>query len=144
VRDLTRLELVTEAVRAALEETARTASHLLTGLVDEGGRRYGRQIRLGKNPTRPKTRILAADDDACRLLERLHRPGCRPARRPRRCGRSSCGTTTATRRADCAGAPPMTAACALLLRDRLPLRHYGALRPSRPHHQMEGVRRARH
>src|SRR5437763_1009076 len=35
VRDLTRLELVTEAVRAALEETARTAGHLLVGLVDE-------------------------------------------------------------------------------------------------------------
>ncbi|MFJ8476336.1 transposase [Kitasatospora sp. NPDC094011] len=31
VRDLTRLELVTEAVRAALEELARTASHALDG-----------------------------------------------------------------------------------------------------------------
>ncbi|MFF1798379.1 IS1182 family transposase, partial [Kitasatospora sp. NPDC058263] len=58
VRDLTRLELVTEAVRAALEEVARTAGHLLVGLVDEDwGRRYGRPVRLGKNPTRPKTRI---------------------------------------------------------------------------------------
>lgn len=76
VRDLTRLELVTEAVRAALEEVARTAGHLLIGLVDEEwGRRYGRPVRLGKNPTRPKSRILAAGDDACRLLERLHRPG---------------------------------------------------------------------
>ncbi len=81
VRDLTRLELVTEAVRAALEEVARTASHLLTGLVDEDwGRRYGRPVRLGKNPTRPTTRILAAGDDAWRLLERLrrHGPGHRP------------------------------------------------------------------
>lgn len=81
VRDLTRLELVTEAVRAALEEVARTAGHLLVDLVDEEwGRRYGRPVRLGKNPTRPKTRILAAGDDACRLLERLHRhqPGYRP------------------------------------------------------------------
>lgn len=76
VRDLTRLELVTEAVRAVLEEAARTADHLLTGLVDEDwGRRYGRPVRLGKNPTRPKTRILAAGDDACRLLEHLHRQG---------------------------------------------------------------------
>lgn len=76
MRDLTRLELVTEAVRAALEEVARTAGHLLIGLVDEDwGRRYGRPVRLGKNLTRPKTRILAAGDDACRLLERLHRPG---------------------------------------------------------------------
>ncbi|MFD9822308.1 IS1182 family transposase [Streptomyces violascens] len=76
VRDLTRLELVTEAVRAALEEVARTAAHLLDGLVDEDwGRRYGRPVRLGKNPTRPNTRILAAGDDACRLLERLRRHG---------------------------------------------------------------------
>ncbi|MER5214321.1 transposase [Streptomyces sp. NPDC002838] len=81
VRDLTRLELVTEAVRAVLEEVARTADHLLIGLVDaDWGRRYGRPVRLGKNPTRPKTRILAAGDDAWRLLERLHRqgPGYRP------------------------------------------------------------------
>ncbi|GAA1323658.1 hypothetical protein GCM10009647_058730 [Streptomyces sanglieri] len=81
VRDLTRLKLVTEAIRAVLEEVARTASHLLTGLVDEDWeRRYGRPARLGKNYTRPKTRILTAGDDACRLLERLHRhgPGSRP------------------------------------------------------------------
>ncbi|MEU8692799.1 transposase [Streptomyces sp. NPDC048665] len=63
VRDLTRLEPVTEALRAALEEAARTAGHLLVGPVDEDwGRRHGRPVRLGKNPTRPKTRILAADD----------------------------------------------------------------------------------
>ena len=76
VRDLTRLELVTESVRAALEEVARTAGHLLVGLVDEDwGRRYGRPVRLGKNPTRPKTRILAAGQDACQLLEHLYRNG---------------------------------------------------------------------
>ena len=52
VRSLTRLELVTEAVRAALEELARTADHALEGLVDDNwGRRYGRPVRLGKNPT---------------------------------------------------------------------------------------------
>ena len=61
VRDLTRLELVTEAVRAALEELARTADHALEGLVDDNwGRRYGRPARLGKNPTRPRTRINEA------------------------------------------------------------------------------------
>ncbi|MEV6502135.1 transposase [Streptomyces prunicolor] len=78
VRDLTRLELVTEAVcgHHAGREVARAAGHLLVGLVDEDwGHRYGRPVRLGKNPTRPKTRILAAGDDACRLLERLHRHG---------------------------------------------------------------------
>jgi hypothetical protein len=56
VRDLTRLELITEAVRAALEEIAAAALQLLAGLVDQQwGRRYGRPIRLGRNPTRPKT-----------------------------------------------------------------------------------------
>ncbi|MFJ9847636.1 IS1182 family transposase [Kitasatospora sp. NPDC101155] len=81
VRDLTRLELITESVRAALEEVARTAGHLLVDLVDEDwGRRCGRPVRRGKNPTRPKTRILAAGDDAHRLLEHLHQhgPGYRP------------------------------------------------------------------
>jgi transposase len=72
VRDLTRLELVTEAVRAALEEVARTAGHALEGLVDdEWGRRYGRPVRLGKNPTRPKTRMNDTGADARRLLEHL-------------------------------------------------------------------------
>jgi hypothetical protein len=81
VRDLTRLELVTEAVRAAPEEVAHTAGHLLVGLVDEDwGRPYSRPMGLGKNPTRPKTRILAAGQDACQLLEHLYRngPGYRP------------------------------------------------------------------
>ena len=72
VRDLTRLELVTEAVRAALEELARTADHALEDLVDDNwGRRYGLPVRLGKNPTRPKTRINEAGADACRLIEHL-------------------------------------------------------------------------
>ncbi|WP_405670624.1 transposase [Streptomyces sp. NBC_01530] len=76
VRDLTRLELVTEAVRAALEELAGIAPHLLTGLVDEEwGRRYGRPVRLGKNPTRPKTRILATGNDAARLIGHLGQHG---------------------------------------------------------------------
>jgi transposase len=72
VRDLTRLELVTEAVRAASEELARTAGHALEGLVDDDwGRRYGRPVRLGKNPARPKTRMNEAGADARRLLEHL-------------------------------------------------------------------------
>lgn len=42
-RDPTRRELITEAVRAALEEVTRTAGHLSVGPVDEEwGRRYGR------------------------------------------------------------------------------------------------------
>ncbi len=72
VRDLTRLELVTGAVRAALEEVARTAGHALEGLADdERGRRYGRPARLGENPARPKTRMNDAGTDARRLPEHL-------------------------------------------------------------------------
>jgi hypothetical protein len=76
VRDLTRLELITEAVRAALEEVAGVSPHLLDGLVDEDwGIRYGRPVRLGKNPTKPRTRILTTGDDAVRLLEHLDQHG---------------------------------------------------------------------
>ena len=84
VRDLTRMELVTEAVRAALEEVAGISPHLLDDLVDEDwGRRYGRPVRLGKNPTKPKTRILATGNDAVRLLEHLYRHGADRALGPR-------------------------------------------------------------
>ncbi|MFM9742859.1 transposase [Streptomyces brasiliscabiei] len=76
VRDLTRLELTTEAFRAALQEVAGISPHLLDDLVDEDwGRRYGRPVRLGKNPAKPKTRILATGNDAVRLLEHLYRHG---------------------------------------------------------------------
>ncbi|AZQ74368.1 transposase [Streptomyces luteoverticillatus] len=69
VRDLTRIELVTEAMRAALEELARRAPQELVGLVtDEWGQRYGRAARLGKNPTHPKTRIKYLGEDTYLLL----------------------------------------------------------------------------
>lgn len=84
VRDLTRLELVTEAVRAALEEVAGMSPHLLDELVDEEwGRRYGRPVRLGKNPTKPTTRILATGNDAVRLLEHLYQHGAGRTSGPR-------------------------------------------------------------
>src|SRR5689334_11018995 len=55
-----------------LEELARTAGHALAGLVDDDwGRRYGRPARLGKNPTRPRTRMNEAGADARRLVEHL-------------------------------------------------------------------------
>ncbi|MET9108970.1 hypothetical protein [Streptomyces zhihengii] len=54
VRDLTRLDLITEAVRAALEEVAATSPDLLDGLIDEDGcLRYGQPVRLGKTPPSP-------------------------------------------------------------------------------------------
>ncbi|MEW1551721.1 hypothetical protein [Streptomyces tsukubensis] len=84
VRDLTRLELIAGAVRAALEEVAGTSPHLLDELVDEDrGLRYGRPVRLGKNPTKPKTRILATGNDAVRLLEHLYQHGADRTSGPR-------------------------------------------------------------
>ncbi|GAA1708344.1 IS1182 family transposase [Streptomyces yatensis] len=74
VRDLTRLELVTEAMRATLEELARRAPHELVGLVTEDwGKRYGRAARLGKNPSKPKTRIKDTGEDVRLLLRYVHR-----------------------------------------------------------------------
>ncbi|MGA6160380.1 transposase [Stenotrophomonas sp. NPDC087984] len=73
VGDLTRLELVTEAMRAPLEELTRRAPHELVGLVTEDwGKRYGRAARLGKNPSKPKTRIKETGEDV-RLLLHVHR-----------------------------------------------------------------------
>ena len=107
VRDLTRLELLTEAVRAALEELACTAGDALEGLVDDDwGRRYGRPVRLGKNPTRPKTRMNEAGADARRRLS-IWPPAirtCCSAPRWRPCGKSSSRTTTGTPPGACAGA----------------------------------------
>lgn len=80
-RELTRLELMLEAVRAALEEVARVDPHLLDGLVDEDwARRYGRQVRLASQPTHPAARLAQAGADAAALLHRVHtarpeRPG---------------------------------------------------------------------
>ncbi|TKA01402.1 hypothetical protein FCI23_40760 [Actinacidiphila oryziradicis] len=66
VRDLTRLELVTEAVRSALEEIARTAPHLLAGLVDEAPHRC--LVLATRPPPRrrrppPRARALVHDQD---------------------------------------------------------------------------------
>ncbi|MEV8098859.1 hypothetical protein [Kitasatospora sp. NPDC085879] len=71
-------------MRAALEDLARIAGHALDGLVGEDwGRRYGRPVRLGKNPTRPMTRINTTGEDARRLLEHLDRNHPSLLRRPR-------------------------------------------------------------
>jgi hypothetical protein len=65
-------------MRAALEELARTAPEALTGVVTEDwGKRYGRPVRLGKNPSHPVTRAKTTGRDAHLLLEHLghHAPG---------------------------------------------------------------------
>ncbi|UUU37419.1 transposase [Streptomyces sp. CA-210063] len=147
VRDLTRLEMVTEAVRAALEEVAGTSPHLLDELVDEDwGLRYGRPVRLGKNPTKPKTRILATGNDAVRLLEHLYRHGADRTSGPRirPCARSWCRTTTATPQTPALAhrrEGRRTRTAALVPGGRLALRHLGPLRTARTHHQLEGVHR---
>ncbi|MFE7112251.1 transposase [Streptomyces sp. NPDC057575] len=100
VRDLTRLELATEAVRAALEEVARTAGHLLVGLVgEEWRRRYGCPVRLGKNPPgpRPGSWPQATTPANCWSASTRTDPATVPAQRPWRYGRSPCRTTAATR-----------------------------------------------
>jgi transposase len=76
VRELTRLELVWEAVRAALEETARTHPELLDGLVTEDwALRHGRQVRLVSQPGHPAARLKQAGAGAADLLHRARRPG---------------------------------------------------------------------
>ncbi len=77
-RKLTRLELVTEAVRAALEELARHAPEMLDGLVTaEWGERYGRPVRMCSQPSHPVARLTQTGLDARDLLGRFreNRPG---------------------------------------------------------------------
>ncbi|MGW1550850.1 IS1182 family transposase [Streptomyces sp. NPDC002346] len=81
VRELTRLELVLETVRAALEECARTTPEILDGLVDEDwALRYGRQVRLVSQPSHPAARLKQVGTDAAELLGRVrgHCPGTAP------------------------------------------------------------------
>ena len=131
VRDLTRLELVTEAVRAALEEVARTAGHALEGLAgDDWGRRYGRPVRLDKNPTRPKTRMNDTGADARLLLEHLAASFTGLLRGPRRCP-ATAPASTATGRAT-----PATPSASTSTARRSPARRArsatGGTAPTRP------------
>lgn len=79
-RELTRLELVLEAVRAALEEASRDTPDVLDDLVDaDWATRYGRPVRLPAQPSHPVTRLKQAGADAPQLLQSLppHRRGPR-------------------------------------------------------------------
>jgi hypothetical protein len=79
VRDLTGLELITEAVRAALEELAREDPGMpgeLTGRDWATG--DGRPVRLGGQPSGPAARLEQAGQDRYLLLtmgERNQRQG---------------------------------------------------------------------
>ncbi|MFJ1643566.1 MULTISPECIES: transposase [unclassified Streptomyces] len=114
VRDLTRLELVTEAMRAALEELARRAPHELVGLVTEDwGKRYGRAARLGKNPSKPKpgSRTPARTSACSCATSTATCPTSAMASRSRPCARSSCRTTSSTPRTARSGGRRRTPAC---------------------------------
>jgi transposase len=69
-RELTRLELVTEAVRALLEHLASTTPQILDELVTaEWGERDGRQVRMCSQPSHPVARLTQAGADAQVLLD---------------------------------------------------------------------------
>ncbi|MDX2681638.1 IS1182 family transposase [Streptomyces soliscabiei] len=77
-RELTRLELVSEALRSVLEDLARKAPELLDELVTaEWAERYGRPVRLCSQPSHPIARLEQVGADARELLQRLgaHFPG---------------------------------------------------------------------
>ncbi|MEV5486126.1 MULTISPECIES: transposase [Streptomyces] len=75
VHDLTRLELVTEPSAPRWKSWPAQLRTCLPPVGRGEGRYYGRPVRLGKNPTRPKTRILATGGDAVRLLEHVGEHG---------------------------------------------------------------------
>ncbi|WP_371569628.1 hypothetical protein [Streptomyces canus] len=71
-RELTRLELVSEAVRAVLEYMARDTPELLDELVTaEWAERYGRQVCLCSQPSHPVARLEQVGADGRELLGRL-------------------------------------------------------------------------
>ena len=72
-RELTRLELMTEAVRAVLEHLATAAPQVLDELVTaEWSERYGRQVRMCSRPSHPVARLTQVGTDADVLLERVY------------------------------------------------------------------------
>lgn len=72
-RELTRLELVTEAVRVVLEHLATAAPQILDDLVTaEWSQRYGRQVRMCSQSSPPVARLAQVGADADVLLERVY------------------------------------------------------------------------
>jgi len=94
VRDLTRLELITEAARAALEELAREDPGMPGELTGRNwATRYGRPVRLGGQPSRPAARLEQAGQDTYLLLTMGERTSGRAGRTVTACAGSSCRTS---------------------------------------------------
>ncbi|WP_185149028.1 transposase [Streptomyces sp. Ag109_O5-1] len=102
VRELNRLELAGETVRAALEALSAAAPDWVARALDVGGwnRRYGRRIVAYWRPPGPRPSgtsslwTTAATRWLCcgRSTIRLRHCGCASCLRSRRCGRSPCRT----------------------------------------------------
>lgn len=79
IRDLSRLELAGETVRAALEALAAAAPGWLAGVIDASWQqRYGQridQIRLPASETGRKALAVQYGTDGYRLLDAVHAPG---------------------------------------------------------------------
>jgi transposase len=111
VRELNRLELVVETLRAALEALAAAAPSWLTALApDDWYERYGQRARDWRLPKAEAARAALAvtvGADGFALLEAVTAPtrqgGCGRLKQCRPCGSSGSSSTTATSRV-CAGA----------------------------------------
>jgi len=79
IRDLNRLELAGESVRAALEALAAATPGWLAGVIDGSWQRMHGQrideIRLPESETRPKALAVQYGRDGCHLLEAARAPG---------------------------------------------------------------------
>ncbi|WP_162795886.1 transposase [Nonomuraea lactucae] len=111
VRQVSRLELAGESLRAALEELAEAASVWLAPLIEpEWARQYGRRVEIGRVPGGKQAIIARAEQigrDGLKILQAVWaddaRPGCAACRRWRSCARCGCTITTPTSTARCAG-----------------------------------------
>jgi len=79
IRDLNRLELAGEAVRAALEALSAAAPDWLAGVIDAAWQQvYGQrvdEIRLPESQTRREAMAVQYGKDGYHLLEAVHAPG---------------------------------------------------------------------
>ncbi|WP_234392340.1 transposase [Streptomyces sp. WM6378] len=114
VRDLTRIELVTEAMRAALENSpVRPRGNSRGWSRTTGASATDAQPGSGTIPPgrRPVSRASAMTPSCCWATSTTTCPACGKARNSRRYGRSSCRTTGSTAGTRSGGALPRRLAC---------------------------------